>query len=388
MAGAAATVNESLDPRAAARAARLHYVEPTGPGYTRETFKDGFRFRNPDGSLLRDGDEIARIRKLAIPPAYTDVWISTDPRGHLQAVGRDARGRRQYRYHADWRMVRDEAKFGKMLMFGQKLPALRDRVRKDLALPGLPRRRVVAAVVMLLEKTMMRIGNEEYRRTNKSYGLTTLRDRHASVRGSAIELDFRGKHGIDHHIELKDRRLAGIISRLQDLRGQELFQYLDEQGERHDVTSQDVNDYLHEITGEDITAKDFRTWAATNLAALALQEFEQFDSEAHARKNVLRVIEQVAKTLGNTPAICRKCYIHPAVFDGYLDGSLVEALRKRAEETLDAGQQAGLTAEEVSVVGFLAHRLEQLAAPSPRRRARKAPAPRVEGRRSRAAKAV
>jgi DNA topoisomerase-1 len=347
------------DPRQAARAADLHYVDDTGPGYTRRPAAYGFDFIAPDGRVLADAGEIARLRKLAIPPAYTDVWICTDPRGHLQAVGRDARGRKQYRYHPDWRLVRDEAKYGKMLTFGRVLPAIRARVAHDLARPGLPRDKVLATLVSLLEKTMMRIGNDEYARTNKSFGLSTLRDRHAKVRGAALVLDFRAKHGIQQHIELKDRRLAGIVSRLQDLKGQDLFQYLDADGERHAVTSGDVNQYLHDITGEDITAKDFRTWAATNLAALALQEFEQFDSEARAKKNVLRAIEHVASLLGNTPTICRKCYIHPKVFDGYLDGSLAEALRQRAEATLTAGRaESGLTAEEVAVLAFLGHTLE------------------------------
>ena len=250
-----------------------------------------------------------------------------------------------------------------MLVFGEKLPGLRARVQKDLALPGLPRAKVLATVVALLEKTMMRIGNDEYARTNKSFGLTTLRRRHAKVKGSALVLDFRAKHGIQQHIELKDRRLAGIVSRLQDLRGQELFQYVDEAGMQHDISSHDVNEYLQEVTGEEITAKDFRTWAATNLAALALQEFEQFDSQASAKKNVLRAIEKVSKLLGNTPAICRKCYIHPRIFDGYLDGSLADALKERAEAALspEGRSHTDLSAEEVAVVAFLSRTLDHVA---------------------------
>ncbi len=353
----------SLDPHEAAKAAHLHYVDDSRPGYTRRIGPDGATYLDPKGAVVTDEDTIARLKKLAIPPAYTDVWICADPRGHLQAIGRDARGRRQYRYHPEWRTVRDQAKYGKMLVFGEKLPGLRAQVQKDLGLPGLPRRKVVATVVTLLEKTMMRIGNDEYARTNKSFGLTTLRNRHAKVKGSALVLDFRAKHGIQQHIELKDRRLAGIVSRLQDLRGQELFQYVDEEGTQHDISSHDVNEYLHEVTGEDITAKDFRTWAATNLAALALQEFEQFDSQAAAKKNVLRAIEKVSKLLGNTPAICRKCYIHPRIFDGYLDGSLAEALRQRAEAALSAddGAASGLSAEEVAVVAFLSRTLDHVA---------------------------
>ncbi len=353
----------SLDPREAARAAHLHYVDDSKPGFTRRIGPDGAVYLDPKGAVVTDEDTIARLKKLAIPPAYTDVWICADPRGHLQAIGRDARGRRQYRYHPDWRTVRDQAKYGKMLVFGEKLPGLRAQVQKDLALPGLPRRKVVATVVALLEKTMMRIGNDEYAKTNKSFGLTTLRNRHAKVKGAALVLDFRAKHGIQQHIELKDRRLANIVSRLQDLRGQELFQYVDEDGAQHDISSHDVNEYLHEVTGEDITAKDFRTWAATNLAALALQEFEQFDSHAAAKKNVLRAIEKVSKLLGNTPAICRKCYIHPRIFDGYLDGSLADALKVRAEAALSPEGRAhtDLTAEEVAVVAFLSRTLDHVA---------------------------
>ncbi len=352
----------ALDPRAAARAAHLHYVDRAKSGYTRRTGPDGPTYLDPHGDEVTDEAVLTRLRKLAIPPAYTDVWICRDPKGHLQVVGRDARGRLQYRYHPDWRAVRDEAKYGKMLVFGEKLPALRARVAKDLALPGLPRAKVLATVVALLEKTMMRIGNDEYARTNKSFGLTTLRNRHAKVRGTALVLDFRAKHGIQQHIELKDRRLAGIVGKLQDLRGQELFQYVDEGGTQHDVSSHDVNEYLHEVTGEDITAKDFRTWAATNLAALALHEFEQFDSAAKAKKNVLQAIETVSKLLGNTPAICRKCYIHPRIFDGYLDGSLADALKTRADAALAHRGEAGtgLTAEEVAVMAFLSRTLERV----------------------------
>ena len=351
------------DPRAAAKAAHLHYVDARRPGITREKVGDKFVYRQPDGSVVTDEKTLQRLRKLAIPPAYADVWICRDPRGHLQAVGRDVRGRKQYRYHADWRAVRDEAKYGKMLLFGKKLPEIRARVQHDLGLPGLPRLKVLATVVALLEKTLMRVGNEEYTRTNKSFGLTTLRNRHAHVRGTEVVLDFRAKHGIQQHVEIRDRRLASILKRLQDIRGQELFQYLDEDEQRHGISSQDVNEYLHDITGEDITAKDFRTWAATNLAALALHELEQFDSEAKAKKNVLHAVEKVSKLLGNTPAMCRKCYIHPAIFHGYLDGSLAEALKQRAEAVLDpaAASQADLTAEEVAVVAFLSRGLEGMA---------------------------
>ena len=349
-----------LDPEVAAKAAHLHYVHDTKPGIIRKPASEGgWDFFMPDGKLITDEKTIQRIRKLAIPPAYTDVWICKDPNGHLQAVGRDARGRKQYRYHPRWREIRDEAKYGKMLVFGRKLPDIRARVERDLAKPGLPREKVLAALVRLLERTLARIGNEEYARTNNSFGLTTLRERHAKVHGNVVELDFRAKHGIQRHIELRDRKLANIIKKLQDIPGQELFHYIDEDGESHTVGSDDVNAYLHDITGEEITAKDFRTWAATNLAALALREFEVFDSEAKAKKNVLRAVEAVSGMLGNTPSICRKCYIHPAIFDGYLDGSLLEGLKARADEVLDQ-KSGGLTAEEIAVTAFLDRRLSQL----------------------------
>ena len=353
-----------LDPVAAARAARLHYVTDRRPGLRRERDGDGFAYLHPDGGRVTDEATLERVRKLAIPPAYTDVWICRDPLGHLQAVGRDARGRKQYRYHPRWREVRDEAKYGKMLVFGRVLPKIRERVRHDLALHGLPKQKVLAAIVALLEKTMMRVGNEEYARTNDSYGLTTLRDGHARIRGAKLSFDFRGKHGVQHHIDLQDRRLARVVERCRDLPGQDLFQYIGEDKHTHHVTSDDVNAYLHEISGEEITAKDFRTWAATNLAALALAELEVFDSQTKAKKNVVAAVEHVAERLGNTPAICRKCYIHPAIFDGYLDGSLVEGLKARADAVLD-GRDPGLTAEEIAVTAFLSRRLgEALEHPS------------------------
>ncbi len=348
--------SELADPAAAARAARLRYVNDKQPGISRRREANGFSYWNPDGSEVTDEATLARIRKLAIPPAYEDVWICRLAHGHLQAVGRDARGRKQYRYHPRWRLVRDETKYGKMLAFGRVLPEIRRRVAEDLARPGLPREKVLAALVRLLEITLARVGNEEYAKANRSFGLTTLRNRHVKVDGSRLAFDFRGKHGIKHHIDLQDRRLARIVRRCRDIPGQDLFQYLDDDGEPHAVGSDDVNEYLRAISGEEITAKDFRTWAATNLAALALKELEVFDTQAKAKKNVVHAVETVAKLLGNTPAICRKCYIHPAIFDGYLDGSLIEGLRTRAEETLDQ-PDGGLSAEEIALTAFLSKRL-------------------------------
>lgn len=354
-----------LDPVEAARAAKLRYVSDKKPGFTRHRVGDAFEYHDTDGRKITDEDTIARIRKLAIPPAYTDVWICRDANGHLQAIGRDARGRKQYRYHPNWRAVRDENKYGKMLVFGRVLPTIRERVSADLRLPGLPKRKVLAAIVALLEKTMMRVGNEEYAKGNKSYGLTTLRDRHVRIKGGHVEFDFRGKHGIEHHIDLDDRRLAKVVERCRDIPGQDLFQFLDQNGQRHGIGSDDVNEYLHEISGEEITAKDFRTWAATTLAAATLAELQRFDTQAAAKKEVLRAIEGVAKRLGNTPAICRKCYIHPAVFEGYLDGTLAEGLKQRADALLDE-PASGLTAQEVALTAFLSRRLDEAVTP-PRR---------------------
>ena len=348
------------DPAAAAAEAKLHYVNDGTPGLSRHPTSDEktFTYRFPDGRRVRDAATLDRIRKLAIPPAYREVWICLDPDGHLQATGKDARGRRQYRYHPRWREVRDEAKFGHMMVFAKVLPEIRRRVDADLALPGLPREKVLAAIVRLLETTLMRVGNEEYAQTNKSFGITTLRHRHAKVRGKSITLDFRGKHGIDHHIDLDDARLARIVARCQHLPGQDLFQFLDGDGERRSVGSSDVNRYLQEVAGADVTAKDFRTWAGTNLAALALQELAAATEPLPPKKGVLRAVEAVSKMLGNTPAICRKCYIHPAIFEGYLDGSLLETLKRRASEELAQGAGT-LKPEEAAVTGFLAHRLTQ-----------------------------
>jgi len=349
------------DPVEAARVAKLRYVSDERPGIRRERTPEGFQYRNPDGSLVSDEATLARIKKLAIPPAYEDVWICRIPNGHLQASGRDARGRKQYRYHPRWRLVRDEAKYSRMLIFGRVLPIIRSRVDEDLGKPGLRREKVLAACVRLLETTLVRVGNEEYVKANRSFGLTTLRNRHVKVNGSRIVFDFKGKHGIKHHIDLTDKRLARLIRKLQDLPGQELFQHLDEEGELRTIDSDDVNDYLREISGEDITAKDFRTWAATNLAALALKELAAFDAKAPTKRHVVAAVENVAKLLGNTPSICRKCYIHPAIFDGYLDGTLIESLKRSADETL-ADPDSGLKAEEAAVTAFLSKRLgEKLA---------------------------
>jgi DNA topoisomerase I len=280
--------------------------------------------------------DLARIRALVIPPAWTDVWICLDPSGHLQATGRDARGRKQYRYHPRWRAVRDSAKYGRLPDFGRALPAIRRRIGRDLGLPGLPRRKVLAAVVKLLETTFIRVGNDEYARQNRSFGLTTMRDGHVRVSGSKVRFMFRGKSGVAHALELDDRRLARIVKQCRDLPGQQLFQYRDERGAVVDVGSEDVNAYLKDVTGTDFTSKDFRTWAGTVLAARLLSACEPSTSATAARRTVATAIDQVARRLGNTRAVCRKCYVHPAVIDAYLDGTITRAMAKPtpAEEAI------------------------------------------------------
>ncbi|MRW90037.1 DNA topoisomerase IB [Duganella sp. FT80W] len=342
----------------AAKLAGLRYVHDDQPGIARRPRGKQFRYLDADGAAVTDEDTLARIKSLVIPPAWRDVWICKHPLGHLQATGRDARGRKQYRYHPRWRSHRDEAKYERMLSFGKALPAIRRAVDEALRKPGLPREKVIATIVYLLEATLMRIGNEEYARENKSFGLTTLRDRHVRLDGSTVMFRFRGKSGVHHAVEVHDRRLAHIIRKARDLPGQELFQYEDDDGNRHAIDSADVNDYLQEVTGADYTAKDFRTWAGTVLAAVALREYEKYDSQAQAKKNVVQAIEAVAKKLGNTPTICRKCYVHPAVIESYLDGTMLNTLRRRAREELQEDLHA-LRPEEAAVLALLQQRLQR-----------------------------
>ncbi len=344
------------DPAAVAAEAGLRYRTDTTPGITRDRSGEEWSYRKPDGTAVGDAATLRRIAALGIPPAWRDVWISPDARSHLQATGRDAKGRKQYRYHARWREARDEAKYDRMLAFGEALPRIRARVEEDLRRSSLPRERVLAIVVRLLEETHIRVGNEEYARDNGHYGLTTLRDEHLAVRGGTAAFHFTGKAGVEHEIKTKDARLAKLLRKLQDLPGQELFQYVDDDGERHGIGSADVNGYLHAITGEGFTAKDFRTWAGTMLAALALIEFESFDSDTQAKKNILRAIERVAEKLGNTPTICRKCYVHPEVIAGYLDGTMRDALRVQVEAELTDNLHT-LRPEEAAVLAFLRERL-------------------------------
>jgi DNA topoisomerase I len=346
------------DPIESAEEAGLRYVTDASPGIRRRRAGRGFSYIGPDGKRVSNRDQVAWIRSLAIPPAWTDVWICTSRRGHLQATGRDARGRKQYRYHPDWRAARDDAKYSRMIAFGQALPAIRRRVDADLRKHGLPRERVLAAVVLLLEKTRLRVGNEEYARDNRSYGLTTLRDRHAEVGSSRIRFRFRSKGGKSSDVELSDARLARIVARCQDLPGQELFAYLDDDGEVRAIGSSDVNDYLRDITGQDFTAKDFRTWSGTVLAAWALKELEGVDSEAQAKRNVVRAVEQVAEWLGNTPAVSRRSYVHPAVIDAYLDGDVVRAARQTADKKLREDLRR-LSPQEAAVLALLRQRLRE-----------------------------
>lgn len=331
------------DPRTSARAAGLRYVTGRTPGIRRRRRGRGFSYLDPEGRTIRDRAELARFAALAIPPAWTEVWICPRADGHLQATGRDARGRKQYRYHPEWRQVRGRTKFTRMLAFGESLPRLRRRIERDLAHSGLPRERVLAAVVRLLERSLIRVGNGEYARDNGSYGLTTLRRRHAEVDGGTVRFEFTAKSGRRCETEVDDPRLARVVRRCQELRGQELFTFLDEAGERRDVGSGDVNDYLREIAGEELTAKDFRTWAGTvRAAALLRRRLGEDLSEREAKSCVVATVREVAERLANTPATCRKFYVHPAVIDAFLDGSLREHAASptpSGPRGLDAGER-------------------------------------------------
>ena len=338
-----------IDPLESAKVAGLRHVSDKTPGIARKTRGGEFLYTLPNGKQLRNHNDLRRIAHLAIPPAWTNVWICPSADGHLQATGRDVRNRKQYRYHSDWRKVRDATKYDRLIAFGNALPRMRRRVRRDLKLKGLPRAKVMATVVRLLERTLIRIGNDEYARENQSYGLTTMRVRHAEVSGSTATFKFNGKSGRHHVIELTDPVLAKIVKRCRDLPGYELFQYVDEQGQPQRIDSADVNEYLREITGQDFSAKDFRTWAGTVLASAALRELE-FASEIEAKRNIVQGIEGVAKILGNTPAICKKCYVHPAVLASYLDGSLRRTIGQTARRKSSPPR---LPPEEAAVMTLL-----------------------------------
>jgi DNA topoisomerase I len=340
------------DPQVSAKAAGLRYVTDTRPGIRRQRAGKGFTYLDVEGRRLRDPQELQRIKSLGIPPAWTKVWICPLPQGHLQATGYDAKGRKQYRYHPRWRDVRDETKYGRMLAFGEALPLIRQQVEHDMARQGLPRAKVLATVLRLLDTTLIRVGNEAYARANRSFGLTTLRDRHVDVAGATLRFHFRGKSGKEHTVEIYDRRLALIVKRCQEIPGQELFQYRDDEGQRRTIDSADVNAYLRQVTGQDFTSKDFRTWNGTVLAVRALQTCGARESAAQAKKAVVEAVKTVAAQLGNTPAICRKCYVHPVVIEAYVEGSLLEML-PRLGVADPAGPVQGLSAEEGRVLAFL-----------------------------------
>jgi DNA topoisomerase-1 len=349
------------DPAESAKAAGLRYVSDAKPGIQRKKWRSGFRYLDDAGKPVRDAETLARIKSLVIPPAWTDVWICPNPKGHLQATGRDAKGRKQSRYHPRWREVRDETKYERMMIFGAALPGIRERVESDLGLPGLPRQKILATIVRLMETTLIRVGNLEYARQNQSYGLTTMRGKHVHVDGSTITFTFQGKSGVGHTIDISDRRLAKIVRRCQDIPGYELFQYIDSDGTHRTVDSADVNEYLREIARQDFTAKDFRTWAGTVLACAMLAEFEAYESEAQAKRNVVEAIKAVAARLGNTPAICRKCYVHPAVLDYYMSRTTFEKIKRRAEST-SADSPQKLHQEEVALMELLQRQLSVAAA--------------------------
>jgi DNA topoisomerase-1 len=339
-----ATRAKAGDEVAAAREAGLRYVTDDRPGITRRRAGTGFSYRDPFGARITERSEIERIRGIGIPPAWTSVWICPNPRGHIQATGRDARGRKQYRYHKDWRAVRDASKFERLLAFGHALPTLRERLEADLALPGVPRERILATVVWIIDRTLMRVGSEEYARTNDSYGATTLRNDHVEIEGAEVALSFRGKHGKEHRADFRDRRIAAILRRCQDLPGESLFSYVDELDEVRTVDSGDVNDYLREIAGDSFTVKDFRTWGGSVRCFRLLCDAGAAGSAREASGMITGVIKLVAAHLGNTPAVCRSSYVHPAILDAYCDGDL------RMQNESD---DEWLTVEEVRFVGFL-----------------------------------
>jgi DNA topoisomerase-1 len=334
--------------KAAARHAGLSYCTDDSPGIKRIKSGSGFSYVSPKGKQIHDEKTLARIKSLVIPPAWENVWICTNPRGHIQAVGRDARGRKQYKYHPHWRETRDSWKYHRLIDFARILPRLRRTARRHLNQPGLPHEKVLAAVVLIMEKTLIRVGNEEYASENHSYGLTTLRDRHARiVNGHKVHFEFRGKSGKKHEIDLDDPKLARIVRQCRDLPGEELFQYRGEAGEICNVTSNDVNDYLRRLSGSDFTAKDFRTWAGTVLCAKALRQIGPFQSKTEAKRNLLRAIERVAEHLGNTKAVCRRSYIHPAIMALYMDGYLLKQIAQRPSR---------LHNDEAVVLTLLRHR--------------------------------
>jgi DNA topoisomerase-1 len=331
-------------------------VTDAAPGIRRQRRGRGFTYVAPDGSVIRDKAELERIRKLVIPPRWTSVWICPNPVGHLQVTARDARGRKQYRYHPRYRAVRDETKFGRMIAFSEILPLIRERVERDIALPELSRDKVLATVVWLLERTLIRVGNDEYARDNGSFGLTTLRRKHVTVSGAKLRFEFRGKSGVPHSVAVTDRQIARVVQRCQELPGQELFQYLDDDGRRQSVDAGDINEYLRRITGRQVTAKDFRTWAGTTLAAAALRELGGFTSAKQAKAKIVSAIDQISQRLGNTRAVCRKYYVHPVILEAYMEGITIPPTPNYVRPLRTSGSPAALRRDEVSVVELLRRR--------------------------------
>jgi DNA topoisomerase-1 len=339
----------------------LRYVSDAAPGFQRKRTGTSFSYFDKDGKRITDAAVIRRIKSIGIPPAYEFVWICPSPNGHIQATGLDARGRKQYRYHPKWRELRDQNKYEHIMQFAAALPALRARVASDMKRDGLPREKVLAMIVSLLEKTLIRVGNAEYAQTNKSYGLTTMRRKHVAIGRGVLRFEFTGKSGKQWKLQVEDKRIAAIVKRCAEIPGHELFKYIDDDGASRTVDSGDVNQYIKEITRQDFSAKDFRTWAGTVLAALALAEFKKYDSQAEAKRNVVAAIEKVAKQLGNTPAICRKSYVHPEILSAYMSGDLVKMIEAKIAQKFKR-QYAKLTADEVMVLAFLRKRLDALKA--------------------------
>jgi len=362
----------AIDPEDAAESAGLRYVTDDEPGLRRRRRGMGFQYLKADGSPLRDQRRLAWIRSLAIPPAWTEVWICHDRRGHLQATGRDARGRKVYRYHPEWRVARDETKYERLVAFGRALPTIRRRVSRDLRRSALSREKVLATVVALLGEAALRIGNDAYARENRSFGLTTLLDRHVHAGATTVRFRFRGKSGKVNEVTVSDRRLARMVARLQELPGQEFFQYLDDDGEPHAIRSDDVNAYLREITGDDFTAKDFRTWEGTVVAAGALASDGPSDPDKRSKHDVVRAIEQVAERLGNTPAVSRQAYVHPDVVDAYLEGEAMPAGTMTTEGR--AIGRVGLSRAEAAVLALLRKRVKQPRVARARAGSRRSPA--------------
>jgi DNA topoisomerase-1 len=350
-----ALVAESIK---SAESVGLGYVTDSGPGIRRKRVGKGFGYIGANGKPVRNRQALRRFKTLAIPPAWIDVWICANPNGHIQVTARDAKGRKQYRYHRRWRTARAETKYNKMIAFGKALPLIRKQVERDVSLRGLPRAKVLATIVRLLETTCIRVGNEEYARANDSFGLTTMRDWHVEVSGSNLRFRFRGKNGKDRAIDITDSRLARVVKSCQEIPGYDLFQYIDEYGQYRTVNSTDVNAYLREITGQEFTAKDFRTWAGTVLAVLTLYESGECDSDTKSKKNVSRAIKTVAEQLGNTPTVCREYYVHPGVIDAYLNGSLPEVVQRRAEK-IPKNSRHKVNPKEANIVPLLKKCLTQ-----------------------------